>query len=57
MTGIGTNTEATHPRSVQANWICILLNICRVNRGKLDAKADRQNVFAAMAEAALDVGC
>lgn len=51
--GIGTRTAATHPRSVEAHWIPIPWNIWREKSGKLAATIERQNVFAAIADAAL----
>jgi hypothetical protein len=54
MTGMGTRITARHPRSVEAHWIPILLNICREKSGKLEATSERTNVLAAIAEAALN---
>jgi hypothetical protein len=50
---MGTNTVAKHPSRVLAHCTPIFSNIWRVNKGKLDAKAERRMMFAATADAAL----
>jgi hypothetical protein len=52
---MGTNAVAKHPSRVLAHCTPMFSNICRVNRGKLDAKAERRMMFAATADAALQI--
>lgn len=51
--GIGTIMVAKQPNNVPAHWLPRLLNICRVNSGKLPPTKDRIIVLAAKADAAL----
>lgn len=51
--GMGTKTAAKQPSRVLAHCTPIFENICRVKRGKLEAKADRRMMLAATADAAL----
>ena len=53
MTGMGTNTAATQPRSVPVQLTFRALNMYMLKRGKPAPARERRKVFAAMAEAAL----
>lgn len=53
MTGMGTSTRATQPRSVPVQLTLSALNMYVANSGKTQAASDRRKVLAAMAEAAL----
>lgn len=52
---MGTNANAKQPKSVDAHSMPIPLNIWRANRGNPAAVIERRKVFAAIAEAALDL--